>query len=80
MWKDWSAGVGIGSVLVAPVFLFRSDEMTVAGDMGWGKNCPTLSIVPLPGGHHTMFQPPHLDELTIAFVGAVLANVKAEAT
>jgi len=55
--------------LLAPTVLFRSSAHPAgsAEDLGWRPLCPNLSIVPVDGGHHTMFDPPHLERLAERF-------------
>jgi thioesterase domain-containing protein len=55
--------------LDVPVTLFRSEAGRGSSppDLGWGPRCPSLSIVPISGDHHTLFDPPHRDELYIRY-------------
>jgi phthiocerol/phenolphthiocerol synthesis type-I polyketide synthase D len=34
----------------------RDDE-----DLGWGPLCPRLTVVPVPGDHLSLIDPPHVD-------------------
>jgi thioesterase domain-containing protein len=51
--------------LAAPAVLFRSSEHDVGApdDLGWRDICTDLTIVPVGGGHNTMFDPPNLAPL-----------------
>ncbi|MFF5982027.1 beta-ketoacyl synthase N-terminal-like domain-containing protein [Streptomyces olindensis] len=46
----------------------RDDEA-----LGWDEVCPRLEVVPVPGHHLSLLDPPHVDELA-AHLGRVLAE------
>ena len=61
----------------APTTLFRSDEMFLASpDYGWRAKCSQLTVIPIGGTHHSMLEPPRLDNLCTRFLEAVDASVK----
>ena len=55
-----------------PAVLFRSLERgpDVPEDLGWRKLCPDITVMPIAGGHSTMFDPPNLEPLSRRFVSA----------
>ena len=60
-----------------PTTLFRSDEMfSVSPDYGWRAKCSQLAVIPIGGTHHSMLEPPRLDNLCARFLEAVEASVK----
>jgi thioesterase domain-containing protein len=70
----WATSGAAGcDTLDAPVTLFRSEAGRGSSppDLGWGARCPALSIVPISGDHHTLFDPPYRDELYIRYAGEV---------
>jgi thioesterase domain-containing protein len=55
-----------------PAVLFRSLERgpDAPEDLGWRKLCPDITVMPIAGGHNTMFDPPNLEPLSRRFVSA----------
>jgi NADPH:quinone reductase-like Zn-dependent oxidoreductase/acyl transferase domain-containing protein/thioesterase domain-containing protein len=53
--------------------LFRSDAYPAGtpADLGWRKLCRDLTIIPVDGGHNTMFDPPNLEPLVRKFTTSV---------
>jgi thioesterase domain-containing protein len=68
-----SSDAAARDTLAVPVTLFRAEagRRSSPPDLGWGAICPALSIVPISGDHHTLFDPPHRDELYIRYAGEV---------
>jgi hypothetical protein len=60
-------------VLQAPVFLFQAVDDPTAGAAaaGWPRNCPALTIVPVSGGHATIFERPQVELLAQQFIASV---------
>lgn len=50
-----------------PITLFRPTEVPVQvvgpDDRGWSKLCADVNVIHVPGHHHSMLSPPHVDEL-----------------
>jgi len=71
LWR-WLDAVDPGT-LDAPVGLFRSELGRGASpaDLGWRARCPNLSIVQVPGDHHTLFDMPQRGMLAARFADAV---------
>jgi thioesterase domain-containing protein/acyl carrier protein len=74
MWDAWLAKNGAAYPLDSPVFLFRSGEAGPA-DLGWRARCSDLRIVPVLGGHITMFDAEHVGDLISHFIAAVRSVV-----
>jgi thioesterase domain-containing protein len=55
--------------LAAPTVLFRSEDESAdhSEDLCWRKRCSNVTLVPVSGTHHTMFDPPHLATLCDRF-------------
>ena len=62
--------------LAIPTFFFRSEEnpSDQPYDCGWGRLCAPLTIVPVPGEHHSMLAPEHTEQLCAEFLAALRAN------
>lgn len=62
-----------GKFVDVPVVVFRAGEQARAtvADLGWRALFPGASVVPVAGGHNTMFDPPHLDGLVAAVLRAI---------
>jgi len=60
--------------LLVPTVLFRSGDYPIgtSADLGWQSLCPNISVVPVGGGHTTMFDPPYLAPLSEEFAQSVL--------
>lgn len=67
--------------LPIPTVLFRSNAYPVGtpADLGWRKLCPDLTIIPIDGGHTSMFDPPNLEPLVRKFTGSVRHAMEAMA-
>jgi thioesterase domain-containing protein len=52
----------IARLIDVPTVLFRSDDNDAdyPEDLGWRKRCSNLIVMPVPGTHRTMFEPPNL--------------------
>jgi acyl-CoA synthetase (AMP-forming)/AMP-acid ligase II/thioesterase domain-containing protein len=60
--------------LNVPATLFRSDECCAdLPDYGWGRVCERLSVLPIRGGHLSVFEPEFQETLCIRFLQAVKA-------
>jgi thioesterase domain-containing protein/acyl carrier protein len=70
LWTTWLEKNAPPQLLRAPTFLFRS-EGPGSPSLGWEAYCSDLTIVTVPGDHHTMFDMEHLDELIDQFIAAV---------
>jgi thioesterase domain-containing protein len=72
-WRLWCAGPGGTFVLEAPVFLFQAVDDSTAGpaDAGWPRNCPALTIIPVSGGHATIFERPQVELLAQQFIASI---------
>jgi thioesterase domain-containing protein len=72
--QSWlSRSPSITPQLDVPTVLFRSDDdlADYSDDLGWRKLCPNLTITPVLGNHHTMFETPNLEILCDRFISAV---------
>jgi thioesterase domain-containing protein len=71
LWR-WLDATDAGT-LASPVTLFRSRLGRGASppDLGWSVRCPALSIVQVPGDHHTLFDAPQRDLLCARFSEAI---------
>jgi thioesterase domain-containing protein len=70
----WQYHLGAAPASIGiPTVLFRSSghDADVPADLGWRERCPDLSILNVPGNHHTMLDPPHRAFLATAFADAV---------
>jgi acyl transferase domain-containing protein/thioesterase domain-containing protein/acyl carrier protein len=83
MVRRWHMDLAAGSPepLLIPTVLFRSKAYPAgtAADLGWRRLCPNLTILPVDGGHTTMFDPPYLDPLSRMFTASVLHAMEAAA-
>ena len=70
MWGAWAAKNAPAHSLHSPVFLFRSGDPGIP-DLGWQARCSDLTIVPVAGSHHTMFDAEYMCGLITHFVTAV---------
>jgi thioesterase domain-containing protein len=71
LWAWLDAGVpGASSV---PTTLFRSQAGRASSPpgLGWEARCPSLSIVQVPGDHHTLFDAPNRDVLCARYAELV---------
>jgi thioesterase domain-containing protein len=68
-----SSDAAARDTLDVPATLFRSEAGRGSSppDLGWGACCPALSIVPISGDHHTLFDPPYREELYIRYADEV---------
>ena len=66
----WRAQTDMSKRLDAPTILFRSED-AVSDDRGWREYCTDLTLVPVAGDHHTMFEGAQLEELIQRFIAAV---------
>ena len=59
--------------LTIDVVLFRSTAHAadVPPDLYWGRCCPRLRVVPVPGTHHGMFSPEHIAAFRAGFLAAL---------
>jgi len=69
LWDDWFAQ-SHSRPLDSRVFLFRSD-CPGPPNRGWKGCCSDLTVIPVAGDHHTMFDAEHLEGLVTRFVTAV---------
>jgi thioesterase domain-containing protein len=76
MWQTWCARFNQELSLHTPVILFRSEDPGPP-DHGWAVSCPRLNIVPIRGGHLTIFELEHLEELAAQFTAAVLQSIQS---
>jgi thioesterase domain-containing protein len=70
LWSAWIRKNGPARSLHSPVFLFRSDDPG-SPDLGWEALCSDLTVVPVGGGHLTMFDEEHVGRLVTRFASAV---------
>jgi thioesterase domain-containing protein len=65
----WVASLDGGNptALKVPAILLRT-RLTAGDDAAWMRRCPTIEIHEVPGGHHTLFDPPNVGALRDAFV------------
>jgi thioesterase domain-containing protein/acyl carrier protein len=70
MWGAWSAKNAPAHSLHSPVFLFRSGDPGTP-DLGWQSCCSDLTIVPVVGTHHTIFDAEYVSDLITRFGAAV---------
>lgn len=68
----WLAA-GAQPTLPVPVSLFRSQAGAGISppDLGWAPRCPALTIVPVSGNHHTLFDSPHREILYARYAETV---------
>jgi nonribosomal peptide synthetase DhbF len=72
--ESWGAHItSMSPKIDVPIFLFRSDERPahVPDDLGWNMFSSNVTIVPVGGDHHTMFDPPRLAFVRDLFIGAI---------
>jgi thioesterase domain-containing protein/acyl carrier protein len=74
MWGAWFSKNGPARSLHSPVFLFRCGDPDIP-DLGWQACCSDLTIVPVAGDHHTMFDAEHAGSLITRFAAAVRSVV-----
>lgn len=70
---DWLAASPDCRLAGVPVTLFRSElgRGPSPPDFGWAPRCPDLTIVPVPGDHHTLFASPNREVLYARYAEAV---------
>jgi len=75
-WQD----AGIGHRLHVPVTLFASEAGNGLSppDRGWGPLCSALTIVPVEGDHHTLFDRPHCEILYARYAEVFQAVTRQE--
>jgi thioesterase domain-containing protein/GT2 family glycosyltransferase len=66
--------------LDAPVYLFRALEQApdAPADLNWRDLCASLTVVPVLGGHMTMFEPENLPVLSRAVSRSLLRRLTPE--
>jgi thioesterase domain-containing protein/acyl carrier protein len=69
LWSAWIEQKRFTTPFDWPIFLFRSRDPGEP-DRGWGLVCSNLRIVPVDGGHLSMFDAEHLDGLVGQFEAA----------
>jgi thioesterase domain-containing protein/acyl carrier protein len=69
MWSAWIEQQRLQAPFDWPVFLFRSHDPGEP-DLGWGLVFSNLKIVPVDGGHQSMFDAEHLNGLVMKFEAA----------
>lgn len=70
LWGAWFAKNAQAHSLHSPVFLFRSSDPGIP-DLGWQAYSSDLTIVPVAGSHHTMFDAENMCGLITRFAAAV---------
>jgi thioesterase domain-containing protein/acyl carrier protein len=70
MWGAWFAKNAPAHSLHSPVFLFRSGDPGTP-DRGWQSCCSDLTVVPVAGTHHTIFDAEYVSGLITRFGAAV---------
>jgi thioesterase domain-containing protein len=70
--KRWRPAVA-NQLLAAPCFLFRAEGYApdAPNDLGWRLFCTDVTVVPMAGGHITMFDDRNGEQLCTRFVEAV---------
>jgi thioesterase domain-containing protein len=70
--KRWRSAVS-ETPLSTPCFVFRAEDHTpdAPNDLGWGRFCTNLTVVPVSGGHLTMFDDLNRTLLCAHFIQAV---------
>ncbi len=76
---DWLAANPDCRLFGVPVTLFRSElgRGPSPPDFGWAPRCPDLTIVPVPGDHHTLFASPNREVLYARYADVVQQLVPA---
>lgn len=71
---------GTPNRLHVPVTLFASEDGNGLSppDRGWAPLCSALTIVPVSGGHHTLFDSPHREALYARYAEVLHAVVRGE--
>lgn len=76
MWQAWCEEANLEPPMQSPVFLFRTTDPGEP-DLGWAECCANLKIIPVSGGHLTLFDPEHLDNLATQFTAAMQQTAEA---
>jgi len=77
MWRMfppwWRKVARPNSQLATPTFLFRSEEHETwePDDLGWGRYCRSVTVIPVAGSHDTMLAPENLGSLCADLVRAL---------